>query len=458
MRLFNTLTRQKDELAPHGDVRMYFCGPTVYDFAHIGNFRSYLVAELTRRYLEYKGYGVRLVMNITDVDDKTIKGSRKEGMPLKEFTKKYEDYFFEDLDSLRIKLASAYPRATEHIDDMVGLIRNLLGKGIAYRGEDGSIYFDITKFKDYGNLSRVDLSGLKAGARVNQDNYEKDDAKDFALWKAWSEEDGDVYWDTELGRGRPGWHIECSAMSMKHLDGIDIHGGGIDLMFPHHENEIAQSEASTGKKFADIWLHCEHLLVDGRKMSKSLGNFYTIRDVAEKGFNPLAFRYLCMSTNYRSQINFTFQSLEDAWNTVQSINNFIFRLRSENDDKENMTIMDAVEKARNGFEAHMDDDLDVQHALADVFELMRIVNKEIDEGRAGSLEEALEFILSVNDIFDILTETETNLTEEEKTMIEEREKARKQKDFRKADKIRKELAEKGISIEDSPHGPRWKRI
>ena len=247
-------------------------------------------------------------------------------------------------------------------------------------------------------------------------------------------------------------------MSMKHLgETFDIHGGGVDLMFPHHENEIAQSEASTGTKFVNTWIHSEHLLVDGRKMSKSLGNFYTLRDVVEKGFNPLAFRWLCMSTHYRSQINFTFQSLEDAWNTVQSVNNFVFRLRNENDDKENLTVMDAVENARKEFESRMDDDLDVQHALACVFELMRTVNKEIDDGRPGSLREVLQFMISVNEIFDILTETETRLTGEEKTLIDEREKARKNKNFKKADEIRKELAEKGVTVEDSAEGPRWKK-
>ncbi|MDI6721336.1 MAG: cysteine--tRNA ligase [Candidatus Aenigmarchaeota archaeon] len=458
MLLYNTLTRRFEELKLHGEAKIYFCGPTVYDFAHIGNFRSYLVSDLLVRYLIYKGYTVKLIMNITDVDDKTIKGAVREGVSLHEFTKKYEDYFFEDMDALRIKRASFYPHATEHIDEMITIIKKLIAAGIAYRGEDGSIYYDITKFGDYGRLSHLDLSELKSGSRVKQDSYEKDDVNDFALWKAWDEEDGDVYWDTELGRGRPGWHIECSAMSMKYLgEGFDIHGGGVDLMFPHHENEIAQSEAFTHKKFVNLWLHCEHLLVDGRKMSKSLGNFYTLRDIAEKGYNPLAFRYLCLSTHYRSQINFTFQSLEDAWNTVQTLNNFVFRLRNESDEKENITITDTLEATKKAFEMHMDDDLDVQHALAAVFELIHIVNKEIDEGRAGSLKEVLDFVLEINDIFDILIEADDKLTEEELSLVNEREEARRRKDFRKADEIRDMLKKKGILVEDSPSGPRWKK-
>src|SRR3989338_7268701 len=264
MHLFNTMTRRKEELKPNGDVRMYFCGPTVYDFAHIGNFRAYMASDLLKRYLEYKGHFVKLVMNITDVDDKTIKGAAKHKMQLAEFTRKYESYFFEDMDALRIKRADVYPRATEHIESMVDIIKKLIASGIAYRGDDGSIYYYITKFKNYGCLSHLDISSLKTGGRVSLDDYDKDDAKDFALWKAWNLEDGDVYWDTELGRGRPGWHIECSAMSTKYLgESFDIHGGGIDLMFPHHENEIAQSEECTGKKLAGIWMHSEHLLVDG---------------------------------------------------------------------------------------------------------------------------------------------------------------------------------------------------
>jgi cysteinyl-tRNA synthetase len=429
----------------------------VYDFAHIGNFRAYLVADMIKRYLEYKGFAVRLVMNITDVNDDTIKGAKIEGILMQEFTKQYEEYFFEDMRALRIKRASAHPRATEHINEMVSMIKQLLAKGIAYRGEDGSIYYDITKFEDYGKLSHLDLSALKAGTRVKQDKYEKEDARDFALWKAWDEEDGDVYWDTELGRGRPGWHIECSAMSMRHLDSIDIHGGGIDLMFPHHENEIAQSEAATNRKFAGMWMHCEHLMVDGRKMSKSLGNFYTLRDLAEKGYNLLAFRWLCMSIHYRSQLNFTFQSLEDAWNAVQAINNFMFRLKNEKTQKENRVVMDALEASRKAFEMHMDDDLDVQHALAAVFELMHVVNGEIDEGRAGSLDEVLEFIYSMNEVFDILIEGD-EITEEERRMIFEREDARRKKDFAKADELREKLKDKGVLVEDSPHGPRWKRV
>jgi len=288
LRFFNTITRKKEEFVSiePGKVGMYTCGPTVYDYAHIGNFRTYMFEDLLRRYLEYKGYEVTQVMNITDVDDKTIAGSRAKKVSLSEYTKKYIDAFFDDLDTLNIERADFYPEATTHIKEMVELVKKLLDKGFAYRS-DGDIYFKLSSFKDYGKLSKMKLENLKIGARVGKDEYEKEEASDFALWKGWDEKDGDVFWETEIGKGRPGWHIECSAMSMKYLgEHFDIHTGGIDNMFPHHENEIAQSESATGKKFVNFWLHSLHLIVEGKKMSKSLGNIYTLRDILEKGYNP----------------------------------------------------------------------------------------------------------------------------------------------------------------------------
>ncbi|MEM7825323.1 MAG: cysteine--tRNA ligase, partial [Candidatus Aenigmatarchaeota archaeon] len=341
LKLYNTLTRKKEVFKPirKNEVRMYTCGPTVYDFAHIGNFRTYVWQDILKRWLLYKGFRVIHVMNITDIDDKTIKGSRSQGISLKEFTEKYTEAFFKDSESLNLLPANFYPRATQHIKEIVELIKILIRKGYAYKSEDGSIYYNISKFKSYGKLSKLKIKELKAGARVKLDSYTKEEAYDFALWKAWDPEDGDVFFETDIGKGRPGWHIECSAMSMKYLgETFDIHTGGVDLIFPHHENEIAQSEAATGKKFVKYWLHAEHLIVEGRKMSKSLGNFYTLRDLIGKGYNPISIRYLLLSTHYKQQLNFTFESLESAKNTVESLFNFLLKLKEIKEGKENKQV------------------------------------------------------------------------------------------------------------------------
>ncbi len=465
IKLYNTLTRKVELFKPikPGEVRMYTCGPTVYDYAHIGNFRAYLFEDLLRRVLKYFGYKVIQVMNITDVDDKTIKGSQNLGIPLKEYTEKYKKAFFEDLEKLRIEKAEHYPCATEHIDDMVDLIQRLIEKGYAYES-GGSYYFDISKFKDYGKLSKIDLSGLKAGARVSHDEYEKEEARDFALWKAYTESDGDVFWETSLGKGRPGWHIECSAMSMKYLgESFDIHTGGVDNIFPHHENEIAQSEAATGKKFVNYWLHCEHLIVEGKKMSKSLGNFYTLRDIIQMGYDPIAFRYLCLSSHYRSQLNFSLESLETAKQTIDNFNDFASKVkylseRVEYKDKVDETIV-LVDEARKKFIEHLSNDLNSPQALASIFEFMRIINAKIEKKEIGkkSLKIVYKFLTEINAVLDILEEEE-ELTDYEKEMIAKREEARKKKDFETADKIRDELREKGLLLEDTPYGVRWKRV
>jgi cysteinyl-tRNA synthetase len=395
---FNTLTRKKEKFVPleEGKVRIYTCGPTVYDYAHIGNFRTFVFQDLLRRWLEYRGFKVIQVMNITDVDDKTIRGARKRNIPLREYTDYYMKAFFEDIEALNLEKAEYYPRATEHIPEMVELIKRLMEKGYAYRGEDGSIYYDISKFKDYGKLSKLKIEELKPGARVKVDEYGKEEARDFALWKAWDEEDGDVFWETEIGKGRPGWHIECSTMAMKYLgETIDIHSGGVDLIFPHHENEIAQSEAATGKPFARYWLHSEHLLVEGRRMAKRYGNFYTLRDLIKKGYDPKAIRYLLMSTHYRQQLNFTFEGLEAAKGAVDRLTTFVRRLLETDGAGCGEEIKRLMAEVQKRFESAMDDDLNISVALAALFDFVRDVNKLMDENRLSRKE--AEEVYTLND-------------------------------------------------------------
>ena len=377
LRFTNTMTRIREEFKPldNNNVRLYTCGPTVYDFAHIGNFRTYMFEDLLHRYLEYKGYRVTQVMNITDIDDKTIKGSIRDKISLAEYTKKYKEAFFEDLDCLGIKRADVYPEATTHIDEMVSLVKALVERGIAYE-VDGNYYFSIPKFPEYGKLSHIDLSGLKAGARVASDEYEKESVSDFALWKAWDENDGDVFWETELGKGRPGWHLECSAMSMKYLgESFDIHCGGVDNMFPHHENEIAQAEAATGKTFVKYWMHSEHLIVEGKKMSKSFNNFYTLRQILEKGYSPLAVRYVLMATHYRQQLNFTFDGLDAARNALERYNDFYTNLADYPGGDSSGEANDFVKNALAHFEENLDDDLNISGALGVVFDFIRDINR-----------------------------------------------------------------------------------
>jgi cysteinyl-tRNA synthetase len=461
LRFFNTLTRQKEEFytVHPGEVRLYTCGPTVYDFAHIGNFRAYVFGDILRRYLEYKGYKVTQVINVTDVDDRTITGSQKQGIPLAEHTKKYKDAFFDDLGSLNIKPAEIYPAATGHIKEMEALVKSLLDKGNAYENE-GSIYFRISSFPEYGKLSRMDMSGLKAGARVAADEYEKEELADFALWKGWDEKDGPVFWETEVGKGRPGWHIECSAMSMKYLGKhFDIHTGGVDLIFPHHENEIAQSESATGEKFVNFWLHNEHLMVEGRRMGKRFGNYYTLRDLLDKGYNPIAIRYLLMATHHRQQLNFTFDGLEAAKNALQRLYDFVDNLKLVKGDSENPDLGQILQKARKDFEEALDDDLNTSEALGVIFTLVKDVNRFMDEKRI-SAPDANKVAGLVNDfdsVFGLLKREELILDEEIKALIDKRTQARKDRDFTLADQIRQDLENKGIVLEDAAEGTKWKR-
>ena len=395
-----------------------------------------MVGDLIKRYLRYKGYKVNHVMNITDVDDKTIKGSQKTNTKLEEFTKKYEDAFFEDLDALNILPADKFPRATEHIEEMVQIIEKLLEKKTAYKAEDGSIYFDVRKFSDYGKLANIKLEELKTGGsgRVSADEYTKENVQDFALWKAYSEEDGDVFWETNLGKGRPGWHIECSAMSMKYLgETFDIHGGGIDLVFPHHQNEIAQSECSTEKKFVNYWTHNEWLLVEGKKMSKSLGNFYTLRDVLEKGYGSTEIRYLLLSTHYRQQLNFTFEGLTAAKNSVERLQELIRKLKNSKQAEQDQVLTENVLETREKFNKAMDDDLNISEALATIFDFARETNKLIERGVSDqNSEEILEMLRDIDEVLGIMDFSEEKLEPEMLKLIEKREELRKQKKLRRS--------------------------
>ncbi len=466
LKLHNTLSRKKESFMPLKDrkVNIYSCGPTVYAPPHIGNYRAYAFVDLLKRYLLYKGYKVKHVMNITDVDDKTIRDSKKEGVSLTEFTRRYEKAFFEDLKVLNIMPADVYPRATEHINEMVELTKCLLKKGVAYKGEDGSTYYAISKFKGYGKLANIDVKKLKTGAsgRVTADEYGKESVQDFALWKAWTKEDGNVFWETELDRGRPGWHIECSAMSMKYLGKtFDIHCGGVDLIFPHHQNELAQSEGCTGKKFVNYWLHNEWLLVNGQKMSKSLGNFYTLRDVLAKGFPAVAIRYLLLSTHYRQQLNFTFEGIDAAKASIERFNELIRKLRGvKSGSGKSALIKKEIAAAKNAFEKAMDDDLNISEALAAMFELVRQLNHHIDSGAIDktSAVSAIKFLRKTDSVLGIMNfEAEEKLPKELQHLIDGREQLRKEKKFAEADKVRGQLLEKGIRLDDTPEGVRWKR-
>ena len=463
IKLYNTLTRKKEELIPleRGKIKIYTCGPTVYDYAHIGNFRAYVFEDILKRYLNYTGFKVKHVMNLTDVDDKTIRTSQEEGVSLKEFTTRYEKAFFKDIDTLNIQRADHYPKATEHIKEMISLIKRLMENGLAYRGEDESYYFDISKFQDYGKLAHIKVKNLKTGKKVKTDEYTKDELQDFALWKAYSREDGDVFWETELGKGRPGWHIECSTMSMTYLgESFDIHAGGVDLIFTHHQNEIAQSEGATGKPFVRYWVHNEHLLVEGKKMSKSLGNFYTLRDLLEKGYDPMAIRYLLISSHYRQKLNFTFKGLEAATNTVYKLRDFMDKIREiEVGADWNKDLQRKVVKTREDFENLLDDDLNMPQALAAIFDLVKETNNAIAEKRASkeNLDEVHSLIMDFDRVLGILEHEKGDLDKRLLQLIEEREDARKNKDWPRADKIRDELFQGGIIVEDTPNGPRWRR-
>jgi cysteinyl-tRNA synthetase len=472
MQLYNTLTRAKEDFKElhEGKVGMYSCGPTVYNFAHIGNLRAFMCSDILKKYLKYKGYKVKHVMNITDVEDKIIRDSKKEGLSLKEFTEKYTKYFIDDLNVVGIELADVMPKATGYIDEMVALVKTLLDKGYAYRANDG-IYFKISKFADYGKFAGIDVSQSKAGAggRVSTDEYDKEHANDFALWKFWDENDGDVFWETEIGKGRPGWHIECSAMSAKNLgDQFDIHTGGIDLIFPHHQNEIAQSEAATGKKFVNYWFHNDYILVDGKKMSKSLGNFYTLKDILAKGHKPKAIRYLLLSAHYRQQLNFTFDALYAAQKAVDRLQELADKLVSISEGKvenveENAEASSIIKSAKEKFEAAMDDDLNISTALGEIFEFVRqmnvlIADKKLSRQDASAALNALKAFDSILGVIDWSNGSgNAAIPAEIQQLLQDRESARKAKDWKAADAIRQKILEKGYVVSDTKDGPKLKK-
>lgn len=459
IRFYNTLTKQKDEFKPitKGEVKLYTCGPTVYDTAHIGNFRTFLFEDLLKRYLLLKGYKVTHVMNLTDVDDKTILRSKSDNISIYDLTEKYIKLFFNDLQTLKIIPADQYPKATEHIPEMINMIERLIENGYAYKSDDNSIYFNIKKFEEYGKLANLNLAEQKKTERIATDDYSKDNPQDFVLWKAWKEEDGKVFWESPWGKGRPGWHIECSAMSTKYLgDNFDIHCGGIDNIFPHHENEIAQSECANNKQFVNYWLHSEHLFIDGGKMSKSAGNFYKICDLIDIGFTPEALRYLLLSGHYRTNINFSVNKKHEALKVVQRINDFYERLLdlSAKCDKSS-----ELPKAYNSFVRALDDDLNTPEALAVFFEWLRKTNVQIDTNllKNKDIILAVNFVEKFNSVFDLIAK-KSKIPQIISTLVEKRAHAKDVMDWVKADKIRNQILELGWIVEDTPIGFKLKPI
>lgn len=468
LRFFNSMTHSIQDFQPisSGKVNFYTCGPTVYNFAHIGNFRAYIFEDLLRRYLKFKGFEITQVMNLTDIDDKTIKGCKDKGVPLAHYTQPYKEAFFQDLAALNIERAEFYPAATDHIPEIVSLIRKLQARNITYDSK-GSIYFKIKEYPGYGKLSHLDVQQLKNGARIDSDEYDKEEARDFVMWKAWTPDDGDVFWETELGKGRPGWHIECSAMSMKYLgETFDIHTGGIDNLFPHHENEIAQSEAATGKPFVNYWLHCAHLMVDGKKMSKSLGNFYTLRDLINLGYNPIAIRYTLQSTHYRQPLNFTLDGITASFNAIQRIKDFVHNLKQINHPgSSDSSVQERTQLMLLQFETEMDDDLNISGALGKFFEYIKDLNPRIVAGQVSQIDAAMildainriELILGALNPFS--AQPSSQLVDSlVQFLIQIRNHARQNKNWEMGDLIRNRLKELDIVLEDRPDKTTYKMI
>ena len=456
-RIQNTLTRQLEEFRPlePGHARMYTCGPTVYNFAHIGNFRAYVFEDLLRRWLKFKGFRVTQVMNLTDVDDKTIRDSQKAGKRLAEFTETYKKAFFEDIRALNIEPAEHYPAATDHIPEMIAIIQKLVEKRCAYRADDGSVYFSIARWPAYGKLAHLDREGMRAGVRIASDEYDKEDVADFALWKAWDEKDGDVAWESPWGRGRPGWHIECSAMSQKYLGpSFDLHTGGVDNIFPHHEDEIAQSEAANGQPFATYWMHCAHLMVEGRKMSKSQGNFHTLRDVLARGYSGREVRYELLATHYRAPLNFTFGSLDAARTALRRVDEFTARLAAAAGSARAGTLPGWAHAAADRFEAAMDEDLNVSAALAALFDGIREGNAVMDAQLLEAAEAAAvrELLGRWNGALGVLEKPAEAVPAEVQALLARRQAARAAKEWKQSDALRGEIAALGWIVKDTPTG------
>ena len=466
LRLYNTLSKKIEVFKPLNkkEVRMYNCGPTVYDYAHIGNLRSYVFVDLLKRYLRYSGYKVKHITNITDVDDKTIKGSRQSRQSLKEYTDFYLKEFIKDIKTLNVEFPEKMPRAAKHINEMTDLIKILLKKGYAYES-DHSIYFKISKAKDYGKLAGVKKQDLNRAAKISviEDEYKKENMSDFALWKGWKPQDRNVFWKTKIGKGRPGWHIECSAMSIKYLGkSFDIHLGGIDLIFPHHTNEIAQSESATGKKFVNYWLHNAHLLVNGEKMSKSLGNFYTLKDIAKKGYNPLLLRLILLKTHYRKTLDFSFENFEEAKSIAEKILNFLLSLDALKNKKENnFEASKKISQSRIAFKKAMDDDLNASRAFSSIFEFIGEAHKKIGEMNAKQAKMAKDYIFEIDNVFGFIKPLYDAYKKrlsgalknpKIKKLLEKRAKLRIERQYETADKIREKLLQENIVVKDAANG------
>jgi cysteinyl-tRNA synthetase len=458
------MTRKIEEFVPitEGQVKLYTCGPTVYNTPHIGNLRTFIFEDLLHRWLEYRGYKVHQVMNLTDVDDKTIRNSIEQKITLKEYTEKYKKEFFDSIDALNFKRAENYPAATGYIPEMIYIIEGLIAKGYAYETADG-VYFKVSAFKDYGKLAHIDRSALLAGAsgRTHSDEYSRDEIADFALWKKWVKEDGDIKWPSPFGAGRPGWHIECSAMSMKLLGpALDIHCGGIDNLFPHHENEIAQSEAFTGLKFVNYWMHSTHLLVDGEKMSKSRGNFYTIKDLTGKGHTARAVRYALLSAHYRKPLNFTFDLLKQAESSLKRIDEFVFDLgKITAAGEKDASLSEALKMASEKFETSLDDDLNISEALSALFGLISYYYDRRGEANRGNVPEIKSWLEGIDRVLGFIQPAvEEALSPGEEELISQRALARKGGDYKKSDEIRGRLLETGIEVRDTKDGQVWKRV
>jgi len=464
--LTNTETKKKQKVVPsQGNVvTLYTCGPTVYAFAHIGNFRTFVVEDILRRAIQFFGFDVKQVMNITDVDDKTIRGAIEKECSLDVYTKPFKDAFFEDLKELNIERVEFYPCATEFIPQMIQMVQDLIGRGFAYVGQDKSVYFSIKKFSEYGKLSHLKLDELLTSTteQNSQDEYTKEHASDFVLWKSYdSARDGTIFWESPFGKGRPGWHLECSSMAKALLgDTIDIHGGGVDLIFPHHENEIAQSECCSGKHFAKLWFHVEHLLVNMKKMSKSLGNFYTLRDLLSQGISGKVVRYLLIGTHYRTQLNFTNQGIDAAKASVTRLNDFIRRLEEYDNAESSPTIEQYLNDEFKKFASAIGDDLNIPEALAAVFDVVRSVNSLCDEKKCSTsdVKKVLEFLSKVDSVLGVMTFQHEEIPKDISDLVLEREDARKGKNFARSDEIRKELTKRGYTLEDTSKGPRVKKI